>query len=132
MRLFFHRKIQNSFKKKFIWYKQIFIWPKDILFDLNKCYLIQINLLFESKKAFQTNYFLLFNQIFFPMFVKLFEIKNVDALSLFRILCHLSIKHKIECEARRQIRTSQARLNMREIRIRRSFEARWSDYCLKI
>ena len=32
---------------------------------LNKCYLIQINLLFESKKTFQTNYFLSFNQIFF-------------------------------------------------------------------
>ena len=43
----------------------MFIWPKDVLCELNKCYLIQINLLFESKKAFQTNYLLLFNQIFF-------------------------------------------------------------------
>ena len=45
----------------------IFICPKDILFDLNKCYLIRINLLFESKRVFQTNYFISFNQIFFPI-----------------------------------------------------------------
>ena len=36
-----------------------------MLFESNKCYLIQVNLLFESKKAFQTNYFLSFDQIFF-------------------------------------------------------------------
>ena len=51
--------------KKFIWFQQIFICPKDILFELNKCHLIKINLLFEKKKAFQNNYFLSFNQIFF-------------------------------------------------------------------
>ena len=35
------------FEEKFIWFKQIFNWPKDILIELNKCYLIKINLLFE-------------------------------------------------------------------------------------
>ena len=50
---------------KFIWFKQVFICPKDILFELNKSYLIQINILFKSKKAFQTIYFLSFTQIFF-------------------------------------------------------------------
>ena len=44
---------------------QIFIWPKDILFKLNKCYSIQINILLELKKASQTYYFLSINQIFF-------------------------------------------------------------------
>ena len=38
--------------------QRYFIW-------VIKCYLIQINLLFESKKAFQTNYFVLLNQIVF-------------------------------------------------------------------
>ena len=31
------------YKEKFIWFQQIFIWLKDILFELNKCYLIKIN-----------------------------------------------------------------------------------------
>ena len=53
------------FEEKSILFKRIFIWHKDISFELIKCYLIQINLLFESKKAFQTNYFLSFNRIFF-------------------------------------------------------------------
>ena len=43
----------------------MFIWLKYILFEFNKCYSIQLNLILETKKAFQTNYFLSFNQIFF-------------------------------------------------------------------
>ena len=37
-----------AFQGKCIGFKQIFIWPKDILFGLIKCYLIQLNLLFQS------------------------------------------------------------------------------------
>ena len=44
--------ISICFEEKFFQFKEIFIWPKDILFELNKCYLTQINLLFESKRAF--------------------------------------------------------------------------------
>ena len=61
------------FKEKCIWFKQIFIEPKDILFKLNKCYLIQINILFELKKAFQTNNFLRFNHIFFLIINEVIE-----------------------------------------------------------
>ena len=49
------------FGEKFILFEQIFIWPKDILFELNKCYLIQINLLLGTRNALQTNDFPLFS-----------------------------------------------------------------------
>ena len=55
----------SLFWRKIFWFEKIFIWRKDILFELNKCYLIYINLFFESKKAFKIHYFLSFNQIFF-------------------------------------------------------------------
>ena len=38
-----------SFEEKFILFKQIFIWLKDILFEFNKYYIIHVNLLFASK-----------------------------------------------------------------------------------
>ena len=34
-------------RPKFICFEQIFIWFKDTLFEPNKFYLVQINLLFE-------------------------------------------------------------------------------------
>ena len=51
--------------KQFIRFKQILIRPKNIFLKLNKCYLIQMNFLFESKRDFQTNYFLPSSEIFF-------------------------------------------------------------------
>ena len=58
---------------KFIWFKQILILLKDILFKSNKYYLIEINLLFELKKAFQTNHFLSFNHIFLSLWSWIFD-----------------------------------------------------------
>ena len=51
--------------KKIVCFKQIFIRSKDILFELNKFYFIQINNFLKSKKIFQKNNFFWFNQIFF-------------------------------------------------------------------
>ena len=52
-------------RQKFIWFEKIFIRFKDNLFESNNFYLIKINHFFNSKKDFQTNHFLWFNQIFF-------------------------------------------------------------------
>ena len=52
-------------RKKFIWFEQVFIWSEDTLFGSNKFYSIEINYSLKSKKVFQTNNFLWFNQIFF-------------------------------------------------------------------
>ena len=51
-----------------IWLKLIFIWFKDILFELNKFYFIWTNHFFKSRKVVLTNHFLWFSQNFFSVF----------------------------------------------------------------
>ena len=51
--------------EKNLFHSNKYLFGPKIFFKLNKCYSIQLNLLFQSKKAFQRNYFLSFNQIFF-------------------------------------------------------------------
>ena len=51
-------------RQKFIWFEQIFICSKDILYESNKFCFIKKKNFFTSKKVFQTNNFLIQSNIF--------------------------------------------------------------------
>ena len=85
-------------RPQLICFEQIFIWFKNTFFKPNKFYLIQINHFFKSKKVFQKNNFLWFNQIFSLSVVKLFYVHgekwmfNYGAAILYVQLYYLDVQ----------------------------------------